>query len=133
MASDNMVDPTNPGTNRTFVTVILKTDLGGGAQLIQNCLVYPNPADGRGPFHVRAYPGGHRLGEDIHDCGPTGARTAASTVRVRLQRNRVGRSDNEGRSLANGVYLYKLDARAVGAGAGQSAGASFRDKFVIYR
>ena len=43
--------------------------------------------------------------------------------------------DKDGQPLANGVYLYKLDARVTetsSAGA-QSASASFRDKFIIHQ
>ncbi|MBW1896727.1 MAG: hypothetical protein JRI47_06685, partial [Deltaproteobacteria bacterium] len=43
--------------------------------------------------------------------------------------------DKDGQPPANGVYLYKLDARVTdlsSAGA-QSASASFRDKFIVHR
>jgi flagellar hook assembly protein FlgD len=41
--------------------------------------------------------------------------------------------DKDGQSLANGVYLYKLDAQAIGATAADRRSASFRDKFIIHR
>jgi hypothetical protein len=41
--------------------------------------------------------------------------------------------DKDGQPLANGVYLYKLDARATGSSPRDSRSASFRDKFIVYR
>jgi hypothetical protein len=42
--------------------------------------------------------------------------------------------DKDGQPLANGVYLYKLDALATeSSGGSQSTSASFRGKFIVHR
>jgi len=133
-ASDNMVDPTNPGRNRTRVTVLLQTQLDDALKLT-DCLVYPNPTAGAAKFTFGLN------------------RAALVSVKIFTIAGRLVRMlppapcgfdynqlewdglDKDGQPLANGVYLYKLDARVTelsSAGA-QSASASFRDKFVIYR
>ncbi len=133
-ASDNMVDPTNPGRNRTRVMVLLQTQLSDALKLT-DCLVYPNPTTGPAKFTFGLN------------------RAALVSVKVFTIAGRLVRAlppvpcgfdynhvewdglDKDGQPLANGVYLYKLDARVTdlsSAGA-RSASASFRDKFVIYR
>jgi hypothetical protein len=133
-ASDNMVDPTNPGRNRTRVTVLLETQLSDALKLT-DCLVYPNPTTGAAKFTFGL------------------SRAALVSVKIFTIAGRLVRVlppapcgfdynqlewdglDKDGQPPANGVYLYKLDARVTdlsSAGA-QSASASFRDKFVIYR
>jgi hypothetical protein len=133
-ASDNMVDPTNPGQNRMRVTVLLRTQLSDALKLA-DCLVYPNPMIGAAKFTFSLN------------------RAALVSVKVFTISGRLVRVlppvpcgfdynqlewdglDKDGQPLANGVYLYKLDARVTessSAGA-QSASASFRDKFIVYR
>ncbi len=133
-ASDNMVDPTSPGRNRARVMVLLQTQLTDALKLT-DCLVYPNPTTGPAKFTFSLN------------------RAALVSVKVFTIAGRLVRVlpsapcgfdynqlewdglDKDGQPLANGVYLYKLDARVTelsSAGA-QSASASFRDKFVIYR
>jgi hypothetical protein len=134
VASDNMVDPTNPGQNRTRMTVLLKTQINDALQLA-DCLVYPSPTTGAAKFTFSLN------------------RAALVSVKIFTIAGRLVRVlppaprgfdygqiewdglDKDGRPLANGVYLYKLDARVTetsSAGA-QSASASFRDKFIVYR
>jgi hypothetical protein len=134
VASDNMVDPTNPGPNRTRVTVLLKTQLNDALKLSDG-LVFPNPTTGAAKFTFSLN------------------RAALVSVRIFTIAGRLVRVlppapcgfdynqlewdglDKDGQPLANGVYLYKLDARVTessSAGA-QSASASFRDKFIIHR
>jgi hypothetical protein len=133
-AADNMVDPTNPGQNRTRVTVLLKTQLNHELELA-DCLVYPNPTAGAAKFTFSLN------------------RAALVSVKIFTIAGRLVRVlppvpcgfdynqlewdglDKDGQPLANGVYLYKLDARVTetsSAGA-QSASASFRDKFIVHR
>jgi hypothetical protein len=134
VASDNMVDPTNPAQNRTRVTVLLQTQLSDALKLT-DCLVYPSPTTGPVMFTFSLN------------------RAALVSVRVFTIAGRLVRVlppvpcgfdynqlewdglDKDGQPLANGVYLYKLDARVTetsSAGA-QSASASFRDKLIIHR
>jgi hypothetical protein len=133
-AADNMVDPTNPGRNRTRVMVLLQTQLNDALKLT-DCLVYPNPTTGPAKFTFGLN------------------RAALVSVKIFTIAGRLVRVlppapcgfdynqlewdglDKDGQPPANGVYLYKLDARVTelsSAGA-QSASASFRDKFIIYR
>jgi hypothetical protein len=133
-ASDNMVDPTNPGNNRARVTVALKTQLKDELTLA-DCLVYPNPTTGAAKFTFSLN------------------RAALVSVKIFTIAGRLVRMlppapcgfdynqlewdglDKDGQPLANGVYLYKLDARVIetsSAGA-QSVSASFRDRFIVYR
>jgi hypothetical protein len=133
-AADNMVDPTNPGQNRTRVTVLLKTQLNEALELA-DCLVYPNPTRGAAKFTFSLN------------------RAALVSVKIFTIAGRLVRVlppvpcgfdynqlewdglDKDGQPLANGVYLYKLDARVTetsSAGA-QSASTSFRDKFIVHR
>jgi hypothetical protein len=134
VASDNMVDPTMPGQNRTRVTVLLETQLDDALKL-SDCLVYPNPTGGAARFTFSL------------------SRAAMVSVKVFTIAGRLVRLlppapcgfdynqlewdglDKDGQPLANGVYLYKLDARATesSSGGSQSASASFRDKFIVHR
>jgi hypothetical protein len=133
VASDNMVDPTNPGQNRTRVTVLLQTQLNDALKLT-DCLVYPNPTGGAAKFTFSI------------------SRAAMVTVKVYTIAGRLVRVlpaapcgfdynqvewdglDKDGQPLANGVYLYKLDALATeSSGGSQSTSASFRGKFIVHR
>jgi hypothetical protein len=133
-ASDNMVDPTNPGQNRTRVTVLLKTQLTDALKL-SDCLVYPNPTTGSAKFTFSLN------------------RAALVSVKIFTIAGRLVRVlppapcgfdynqlewdglDKDGQPLANGVYLYKLDARVTesSSAVAQSASTSFRDKFIVHR
>ncbi|HTW92248.1 MAG TPA: C25 family cysteine peptidase [bacterium] len=133
-ASDNMVDPNNPARNRTRVTVLLNSDSSNTLKLT-NCLVYPSPTTGAAKFTFNL------------------SRAALVSVRIYTIAGRLVRVlqpipcgfdynqiqwdglDKDGVPLANGVYLYKLDAEAteVSASGSQSSSASFRDKFIIHR
>ena len=133
VASDNMVDPTNPGQNRTRVTVALRTRLDDALKLTDG-LVYPNPTAGATKFTFSL------------------TRAAMVSVKVFTIAGRLVRVlppvpcgfdynqiewdglDKDGQPLANGVYLYKLDARATSeSSSGGSQSASFRDKFIVHR
>ena len=134
VASDNMVDPSNPARNRTRVTVLLETQLNDALKL-EDCLVYPNPTAGAAKFTFSL------------------SRAAMVSVKIFTIAGRLVRVlppvsggldynqiewdglDKDGQPLANGVYLYKLDARVTESlsSGSQSASASFRDKFIVYR
>jgi len=133
-ASDNMVEPTNPGRNRKRVTVLLRAQLTDALKLA-DCLVYPNPTTGAAKFTFSLN------------------RAALVSVKIFTIAGRLVRVlplapcgfeynqfewdglDKDGQPLANGVYLYKLDARVTesSSAVAQSASASFRDKFIVYR
>jgi len=135
VASDNMVDPTNPGRNRTRVTVMLETQRDTADLELSNCLVYPSPTTGAAKFTFSL------------------SRAAFVSVKVFTIAGRLVRVlppapcgfdynqidwdglDKDGQPLANGVYLYKLDARVTepSSAGPQSTSASFRDKFIVYR
>ncbi|MCX6841767.1 MAG: C25 family cysteine peptidase [candidate division WOR-3 bacterium] len=133
VASDNMVDPTNPGQNRTRVTVLLQTQLNDALKLT-DCLVYPNPTGGAAKFTfsisraamvaVKIYTIAGRLVR-VLPAAPCG-----------FDYNQIEWDglDKDGQPLANGVYLYKLDALATeSSGGSQSASTSFRGKFIVHR
>jgi flagellar hook assembly protein FlgD len=133
VASDNMVDPTNPGQNRTRVTAVLETQLNDALKLT-NCLVYPNPTSGAAKFtfsisraamvSVKIYTIAGRL---VRVLGPA----PCGFDYNQLEWDGL---DKDGQPLANGVYLYKLDALATeSSGGSQSASAAFRDKFIVHR
>ena len=108
-ASDNMVDPTNPGRNRARVTVLLATQLSDALKLT-DCLVYPNPTTGAAKFTFGLN------------------RAALVSVKIFTIAGRLVRVlppapcgfdynqlewdglDKDGQPLANGVYLYELQA-----------------------
>ena len=137
VASDNMVDPTSPGRNRTRVTVMLATQRDTAAVKLTDCLVYPNPTRGTPNEHTRFT---FKL-----------SRAAFVSVKIYTIAGRLVRVlpavacgfgynqiewdglDKDGQYLANGVYLYKLDAQAVGSTAVDRRSASFRDKFIVHR
>ncbi len=135
IATDNIVSPLN--SHRRIVQVALRTRLDEALELT-DVLVYPNPYAGfagdpaRFTFNL--------------------SRPAYVTVKIYTLAGRLIRAlparlcglgygelewdglDSEGRTPANGVYLYKLDARSSGTGLGTgSSSASFRDRFIIHR
>jgi len=133
-AADNMVEPTNPGQNRTRLTVLLKTQLTDALKL-SDCLVYPNPTTGPARF---------TFGLNRAALVSVKVFTVAGRLVRVLQPAPCGFGynqlewdglDKDGQPLANGVYLYKLDARVTEASSAgsQSASTSFRDKFLVYR
>ncbi|MFO7650687.1 MAG: C25 family cysteine peptidase [bacterium] len=131
IATDNVVSPLN--NHRRLVQVALSTRLDEALQLT-DVLVWPNPATGPARFTFNL------------------SRPAYVTVKVFTLAGRLIRVlparlrglgygevewdglDAQGRLPGNGVYLYKLDARASesSTGAGQSA-ATHRDRFIIHR
>jgi hypothetical protein len=134
VASDNMVDPNSPGANRRMLTIMVRT-YADDALRIADGLVFPNPA--RGPARLTF----------------TLSRAALVSVKVYTIAGRLVRYlpprpcgfdynqiewdglDKDGQPLANGIYLYKLDAQATETSTGttQAASASLRDKFIVYR
>jgi len=133
VASDNMVDPTNPGSNRARVNVTLATRRDTADLELSDCLVYPSPTTGAAKFTFSL------------------SRAALVSVKVFTIAGRLVRVlppvpcgfdynqiewdglDKDGQPLANGVYLYKLDARATGASPRDNRSASFRDKLIVHR
>lgn len=118
--------------NRFSGVYYLRNDRQGDLR-IEDCLVYPNPVADRAWFTFRL----------------TGS--ALVTVKVFTIAGRLVRilgpqacvfgynqiewdgKDRDGNPLANGVYLYKIDAGAIesSGGAVQSRSASYRDRFII--
>ncbi len=118
--------------NRFLGIYYLHTDPRGDLR-IEDCLVYPNPVAERAWFTFNL----------------TGS--ALVTVKVFTIAGRLVRilgpqvcgfgynqiewdgKDKDGNPLANGVYLYKIDAGAIesSGGAVQSRSASYRDRFII--
>ncbi|MEO0005489.1 MAG: FlgD immunoglobulin-like domain containing protein, partial [candidate division WOR-3 bacterium] len=118
--------------NRFLGIYYLHTDPRGDLR-IEDCLVYPNPVADRAWFTFNL----------------TGS--ALVTVKVFTIAGRLVRilgpqvcgfgynqiewdgKDKDGNPLANGVYLYKIDAGAIesSGGAVQSRSASYRDRFII--
>ncbi len=130
-AADNLADPARPGSNRTTVTVLLRTSPTDALRLT-DCLVYPNPAAGRAAFTFRL-------------TLPALVSVRIFTISGRLVRtiqpqlcdygyNQIHWDglDKDGHPLANGIYLYRLDARPL-SGGNATGSASFRDKFIVYR
>jgi hypothetical protein len=104
---------------------------------LDSCLVYPNPSPG--------WPATTRFTFKL-------TRAAFVTVKIFSLSGRLVRRlpeqlcgfgynqiawdgrDERGRDPANGVYLYKLDARTSEAGTGsQTYSASYRDRLIIHR
>jgi len=125
IASDNM-------RNRCICTYYVETTLSD-ALVIENCLVYPNPTPGAAHFTFEL-------------SRPAFVTVKVFTISGRLVRvlptavggfgyNQVawdGR-DTDGRELANGVYLYKVDAKSMETSSSFSSSASYRDKLIIQR
>jgi hypothetical protein len=125
IASDNM-------RNRCICTYHLEASQSD-ALVIENCLVYPNPVTGAAHFTFEL------------------SRPAFVTVKVFTISGRLVRvlptsvcgfgynqlawdgRDKDGRELANGVYLYKVDARSMETSSAFSSSASHRDKLIIQR
>jgi len=126
-ASDNWL-------NRRRVVCRLKTDLGEVLR-IDSCLAYPNPSSGPTRFtfllssaaqvSVRVYTISGRLVRHIE---PQPCLFGYNQIEW-------DGLDKDGAPLANGIYLYKLDARVaqVSAGSTRTASASVRDKLIIRR
>lgn len=125
--SDNLL-------NRRIVTCRLRTDLGEGLR-IDSCLVFPNPSSGPVLFtfllsapaqvSVRIYSISGRLVRSIE---PRPCLFGYNQIEW-------DGNDKDGQPLANGIYLFKLDARSaqLSAGAVRGTSASIRDKLIIRR
>lgn len=131
IATDNVVSPLN--NHRRMVQVALKTRLDESL-VLSDVLVWPNPSAGAARFTFNL------------------SRPAYVTVKVFTLAGRLIRVlpqrlcglgygelewdglDAAGRTPANGVYLYKIDARAtetsLGTGGSQ---ATYRDRLIIHR
>jgi hypothetical protein len=134
VASDNSVDPSSPAQNRRMVTAYVRTLLDDQIR-IDSGLVYPNPvAYGANPaarftfkltrganVAVRIYTIGGRLVRSI----------AARPYQFGFNAIEWDGLDNHGLPLANGIYLYRLDAR--GMSGSQQTSAGYTDKLIISR
>ena len=119
--------------NRVARTVQVRTDLSDVLR-IRNALVYPNPAAGPALFTFEL-------------TQPAFVTVKVFTMSGRLVRQLPSRAcdygynqidwdgrDSDGTLLANGVYLYKLDARASSTGSGLAGNTTaLRDKFIVQR
>ncbi len=118
--------------NRRVAVYYLKSDLRAGLR-IDSCLVYPNPVENRAFFTfwlsqsalvtVKIFTIAGRL---VQILGPVGCGFGYNQI----EWNGL---DRDGQSLANGVYLYRIEARsAESAGTGvQTRTVSFRDRFIV--
>jgi hypothetical protein len=125
--SDNLL-------NRARRAWYLRTDLGERLTL-DSALVFPNPTTGPARFtfflsraafvSARIYTISGRL---VRVLAPRACGFGYGEVEW-------DGLDKDGAPLANGVYLYKLDARMAegSAGATQTSVASIRDKFIVHR
>ena len=117
--------------NRRVATCYVSTE-PSDALRIESGLVYPNPASGPAYFCFEL-PRAAFVTVKIYSISGRFVRRLPEQPCV-FGYNQVewdGR-DEFGAVPANGVYLYKIDARAAEAGVAQSS-ASFRDKFLIQR
>ena len=122
--------------NRRVSTFRFRTELNEALR-VDSCLVYPNPTAG--------WPGETKFTFELSRAAFVGVKVYTISGRLvrRLPERPCGFGYNEitwdglderGNSPANGVYLYKLDARSSEAGAGaQSYSATVRDRLVIHR
>ncbi len=114
--------------NRRVAVYYLKTDLRGGLR-IDSCLVYPNPVENRAYFTfwlsqsalvtVKIFTITGRL---IEVLGPVSCGFGYNQIEW-------DGLDRYGNQLANGVYLYKIEAQSIEGG--QNRTASFRDRFIV--
>jgi hypothetical protein len=131
IAADNVVTPLS--NHRRLVRVALSTRLDEAVEL-SDVLVWPNPSAGPARFTFEL------------------SRPAYVTVKVYTIAGRLIRAlparlcglgygevewdglDGFGRTPANGVYLYKVDARSIATGsASGGSSATVRDRFLIHR
>ncbi len=125
IASDNL-------RNRCLCTYFVRTQLSNALKL-DECLVYPNPVSGPAYFTFEL------------------SRAAFVSVKIYTISGRLVRrlperlcgfgysqiewdgKDKEGGRLANGVYLYKLDARSseTSTGTALSSSTTHRDKLIV--
>ncbi len=119
--------------NRLTRTFHVRTDMSDMLRFA-DALVYPNPVTGPALFTFE-------LSE------PAFVTVKIFTMSGRLVRLLPSRAcpfgynqvewdgrDKDGNPLANGVYLYKLDARSSATGTGLASGtAAYRDKFIVQR
>ncbi|MBN2537728.1 hypothetical protein JXB37_05580, partial [candidate division WOR-3 bacterium] len=107
------------------------------ALTLDSCLVYPNPSPG--------WPGVTRFTFNLSRAAFVSVKIYSLSGRLvrRLPEQLCGFGynqlewdgrDEQGRNPANGVYLYKLDARTSEAGTGtQTYSAGYRDRLIINR
>jgi hypothetical protein len=130
VASDNAVDPSNPGPNRRTQTVRLRTSTDEELSL-DTCLVYPNPTTGPAAFtfllsrsaqvSVRVFTIGGQLVQSLpYRLCPFGFNSIEWDG-----------TDQSGRPVPNGLYLYRITARA--RTASQTLTAGHTDKLIVYR
>lgn len=134
VAADNAIDPSSPAQNRRTVTVHLRTSLDDQIRL-DSCLVYPNPV---------TYAASPAARFTFKLTRPANVAVRIYTLAGRLVRSIPARPgwfgfnaidwdglDKDGRPLANGIYLYRLDAR--GTSGSQNLTAGHTDKLIISR
>ncbi|MFO7638832.1 MAG: C25 family cysteine peptidase, partial [bacterium] len=117
--------------NRLVATWHIRTGLNEPLR-IDSALVWPNPAAGEALFTFRLTRAAF-IGVKVFTISGRLVRQLPPAL-CGFGYNQLawdGR-DAHGNLLANGIYLYKLDARAADAGAGSST-AGFRDKLVVFR
>lgn len=130
-AADNLVTPLSSHRRVVQVAVRKRSD---DALTLADPLVYPNPTPGAAKFtfnlsrpayvSVRIFTLAGRLVRALPEqiCGPGYGELEWDGF------------DAAGRLPGNGVYLYKIDARAVEPGLSLSrSSATYRDRFIIHR
>ncbi len=124
VAADNM-------HNRLVSTYYVRTELSGMLRL-DTCLVYPNPAQGPARFTFVLTRAAFVSVKIYTISGRLVRRLPARPCSFGYNQIEWDGLDEQGAPLANGIYLYKLDAR-VSEATGGGTQTSFRDKFIVHR
>jgi hypothetical protein len=117
--------------NRLVATYHIRSNLNEGLK-IDSCLVWPNPVAEDAWFTFRLTRPAFVTAKVFTITGRLVNRLPPALCGFGYNQLHWDGRDADGNRLANGVYLYKLDARATESGSG-SFTASQRDKLLIFR
>jgi hypothetical protein len=102
---------------------------------IDSCLVYPNPAAGKTSFTFQLTRPAFVTARIYTISGRLVRELPAQACFFGYNQVEWDGTDRNGLPLANGIYLYKLEARSSEAASGRTEdfSASCRDKFIVHR